>query len=53
LVEMHRQNSHCKDLIEKTATALNEDSITLMLLTVQTGNIELSVKTALNQYVHQ
>jgi hypothetical protein len=46
---MHRRKSHCKDLIEKTAAALNEDTVTLMLLAVQTGNIELSVKTALNR----
>ena len=47
--EMHRQNGHCDDLIEKTAAALNEDAVALMLLAVQKGNLELSVKVALNR----
>ena len=47
--KMHRQNGHCDDLIEKTAAALNEDAVILMLLAVQKGNLELSVKVALNR----
>ena len=47
--EMHRQNGHCDDLIEKTAVALNEDAVALMLLAVQNGNLKLSVKLALNR----
>ena len=46
--EMHRQNGHCDDLIEKTAAAL-DDAVALMLLAVQNGNLELSVKVALNR----
>ena len=46
---MHRKNSHCNDLIEKTAVALNEDAVVLMLLAVQNCNLELSVKVALNR----
>ena len=46
---MHRKNGHCNDLIEKTAAALNEDAVALMLLAVQNGNLELSVKVALNK----
>ena len=46
---MHRQNRRCNELIEKTAAALNEDIIVLMLLVVQKGNLELSVKAALNR----
>ena len=46
---MHRKNGHCDDLIEKTAAALNEDAVALMLLAVQNGNLELSVKVALNR----
>ncbi|KAI9446898.1 hypothetical protein BJY52DRAFT_1127835 [Lactarius psammicola] len=46
---MHRQNMHCDELIEKTAAALNEDVVALMLLAVQRDNLELSVKTALNR----
>jgi hypothetical protein len=45
---MHKKDSHCNDLIEKTAASLNEDVVALMLLAVQKGNIELSVKTALS-----
>ncbi len=47
--EMHRQNSRCDDLIQKTAAALDEDVVALMLLAVQRGNIKLSVKIALNR----
>ena len=45
---MNSKDSHCKSLIEKTAVALSEDVIALMLLAVQRGNLELSVKTALS-----
>ena len=38
----------CNDLIEKTAAELNDNTVTLMLLAVQKGNLELSVKLALN-----
>jgi hypothetical protein len=38
--------SHCGNLVEKTAAALNEEAVLLMLLAVQRGNIELSVKLA-------
>ncbi|KAH9058230.1 GTP-binding protein [Lactarius vividus] len=51
--EMHRNNRRCYDLIEKAAAVLNEDTVALMLLTVQRSNLELSVKTALNRLVRQ
>jgi hypothetical protein len=38
--------SHCGNLIEKTATALNDEVVLLMLLAVQRGNVGLSVKLA-------
>ena len=41
------QNSHCYDLIEKTAEALNEDIVALMLFAVQKDNVQISVKAAL------
>ena len=47
--EMHRQNGHCDNLIEKTAVALNEDAVALMLLAVQNDNLQLSVNVALNR----
>jgi hypothetical protein len=43
---MHMDGSHCGNLIEKTAAALNEEAVMLMLLAVQRGNVELSVKLA-------
>jgi hypothetical protein len=46
---MHLKDSRCDNLVEKTAEALNEDAIALMLLATQKGNIELSVKTALSR----
>ena len=46
LEEMHRNDSHCGDLIEKTAAALNEDAVKLMLVAAQRNNVELSVKLA-------
>jgi hypothetical protein len=47
--EMHRQNRSCNDLIEKTVAALNDNVVTLMFLAVHRGNLELSVKMALNR----
>ncbi|KAF8263135.1 hypothetical protein EI94DRAFT_622062 [Lactarius quietus] len=52
LENMHKKDSRCDDLVEKTAAALNEDTVALMLLAVQRGNIELSVKTSLSR-VHR
>ncbi|KAN0131264.1 hypothetical protein V8E53_010968 [Lactarius tabidus] len=52
LQKMHMKDSCCDSLVEKTATALNDDTVTLMLLAVQRGNLELSVKTALSRVHH-
>ena len=38
--------SCCGDLVDKTAAALNENAVMLMLLAVQRDNVELSVKFA-------
>ena len=43
---MHVKGGQCGELVEKTAAALNDDAVILMLLAVQRGNVELSVKTA-------
>jgi hypothetical protein len=43
---MHIHSSCCGDLLEKTAAALNDDAVMLMLLAVQRNNVELSVKLA-------
>ncbi|KAH9169810.1 hypothetical protein EDB89DRAFT_1854135 [Lactarius sanguifluus] len=47
--KMHKQNLGCDKLIETTAAALNDDIVGLMLLAVQKGNLELSVKRALHR----
>ncbi|KAH9012993.1 hypothetical protein EDB85DRAFT_991680 [Lactarius pseudohatsudake] len=49
LEKMHKQNKGCDKLIEMTAAALNDDIVGLMLLVVQRGNLEFSVKTALKR----
>jgi hypothetical protein len=43
---MHINGSHCGDPVEKTAAALNDDALMLMLLVVQRNNVELNVKLA-------
>ena len=40
---MHMNGSHCGDLIEKTAAALNDDAVMLMLLAVQRNYVKFSV----------
>ena len=44
---MHRQDRRCNDLVETTAAALHEDRVGLMLLGIQKGNLEFSVRRAL------
>ena len=46
---MHRHINHCELLIEKTAISLDDDIVALMLLAVQRGNLELSVRLALKR----
>ena len=46
---MHIDGSHCGDLIEKTAAALDDDAVMLMFLAAQRNNVELSVKCAWNR----
>ncbi|KAF8261830.1 hypothetical protein EI94DRAFT_1705227 [Lactarius quietus] len=53
LEKMNMKESHCNELIEKTAAALEDDVVALMLLAVQKGNIELSIKTALSRVYAQ
>ncbi|KAH8991805.1 GTP-binding protein [Lactarius hatsudake] len=49
LEKMHKQSVGCDKLIETTAAALSDDIVRLMLLAVQRGNLELSVKEALKR----
>ena len=47
--EMHRHGQHCKELIEQTANELSGDVVALMLLAVQKGDMELSIKQAVRR----
>ncbi|KAH9158884.1 hypothetical protein EDB89DRAFT_1899529 [Lactarius sanguifluus] len=47
--KMHKQSLGCDKLIETTAAALNDDIVGLMLLAVQRGNLQFSVKAALKR----
>ena len=48
---MHKVGESCSALIIETADALNPEVVTLMLLAVQRGNLEMSVKMAVERYV--
>ncbi len=50
---MNKPEARCNILIEATATALSEDVVALMLVTVQKDNLWLSVNLALKRRVHQ
>ena len=48
---MHEAGNRCNELLEKTANALNDKVVNLMLLAVKTGNLELSIKIAVTKSV--
>ncbi len=50
---MNKQQACCDTLIETTAATLNEDALTLMLVTVQKDNLGLCVNLALTRSVLQ
>ena len=45
--EMQRHGQRCAGLIETTANALSRSVVALMLVAVQRGNLELSIKQAI------
>ena len=49
--DMHEAGKHCTELIEKTANALNDNVVSIMLLAVQKGNLELSIIVAVTRPV--
>ena len=49
LVGMHKENASCHVLLEETASALNDETVTVMLLAVQRDNVEMSVKMAVRR----
>jgi len=50
--EMHKVETRCQSLLEKTAEALDEDVLALMLLAVQKADLGLSISTAVNCVHH-
>ena len=48
---MHEAGKSCTELIEKTAYALNDNVVSVMLLAVQKGNLELSIYVAVTKSV--
>jgi hypothetical protein len=49
---MQVEDSNCYELIEKTANALNSDTLKLLFVSVQQNNIDLCIKYAVRQWVH-
>ena len=50
-VGMHEAGRCCSELLEKTANALNDNVVSIMLLAVQKGNLELSINVAVTKLV--
>jgi hypothetical protein len=48
---MHEPGKRCTELLEKTANALNDIAVSVMLLAVQKGNLELSINIAVTKSV--
>ena len=48
---MHEAGKQCTELLEKTANALNDNVVSVMLLAVQKGNLELSIIIAVTKSV--
>ena len=48
---MHEPGNHCTELLVKTANALNDNVVDVMLLAVQRGNLELSINLAVTRPV--
>ena len=46
---MHEAGKCCTELLEKTANALNDNVVSVMLLAVQKGNLELSINLAVTE----
>ena len=46
---MHEAGKHCNELLEKTAIALSDNAVNVMLLAVQKGNLELSINLAVTE----
>jgi hypothetical protein len=51
LTGMHKTGQRCAELIEKTADALGNGVLSLMLIAVQKDNLDLSINQAIKWYV--
>ena len=49
--DMHEAGKHCTELLEKTANALNDNAVSVMLLAVQKRNLQLSIYVAVKESV--
>ncbi|KAJ6465722.1 hypothetical protein C8R45DRAFT_1022136 [Mycena sanguinolenta] len=49
LEKMHEDNQRCQELVDTTMAALNPAVVSLMLLAVQQGNVELSIRWAVRE----
>lgn len=47
--EMHEPSSRCEKLIAETMDTLKPEAVILMLLAVQKGNLELSIRSAVKR----
>jgi hypothetical protein len=48
---MHEAGNHCTELIEKTANAVDDKVLSVMLLGVQSGNLRWSIELAVKKSV--
>ena len=48
---MHEAGRRCMELLETTATALNDGVVAVMLLAVQRGNLELCINVSVTRLV--
>ena len=49
--DMHEAGNCCTELLNKTANAMSDDVLSVMLLAVQRGNLELSISFAVSRLV--
>jgi hypothetical protein len=49
---MRAEESSCNELVEKTANALNSDTLKLLFVSVQQNNINLCIWYAVHMWVH-
>jgi hypothetical protein len=50
---MHEPGQPCTELLETTATALNDGVVAVMVLAVKRGSLELSINAAVTRFVFE